>query len=116
MTSTSWETKVAAKQQAAREKIPKEWLLPASVIDALQFPLSEHPTDTMDIPRRSGVMSDKELEITEKYTVTELLARLAQGDLSALEVTLAFSKRAALAQQLVRQFDCLISNAWLIFS
>lgn len=116
MTSTSWDTKVVAKQQAAREKIPKEWLLPASVIDALQFPLSEHSTDTMEIPRKSGVMSDKELDITEKYTVPELLAHLVQGDLSALEVTLAFSKRAALAQQLVRHFDCKISNAWLISS
>lgn len=106
MTTTSWETKVVAKQQAAREKIPKEWLLPASVTDTLQFPLSEHATNTMDIPRKSGIMSEKELEITEKYTVTELLVLLAKGDLSALEVTLAFSKRAALAQQLVRYFDC----------
>ncbi|RMZ70987.1 general amidase-b [Pyrenophora seminiperda CCB06] len=93
--------KCVAKQQAARNKIPKEWLLPASVTDALQFPLSEHPTDTLAIPRQSGVMSEKELEITERYTVTELLALLAKGELSALEVTLAFSKRAALAQQLL---------------
>ncbi|CAE7007194.1 hypothetical protein PTNB85_01385 [Pyrenophora teres f. teres] len=101
MTSTSWETKVAAKQQAAREKIPKDWLLPASVTDALQFPLSEHPINMMDMPRKSGVMTERELDITEKYTVTELLTLMAQGDLSSLEVTVAFSKRAALAQQLL---------------
>lgn len=105
MATTSWETKVVAKQQAARERIPKEWLLPASVTDALQFPLAEHATNTLEIPRKSGILSEKELDITEKYTVTELLALLAKGDLSALEVTLAFSKRAALAQQIVRHFN-----------
>ena len=33
--------------------------------------------------------------------MSTLLEKLASGDLSAVEVTLAFSKRAAIAQQLV---------------
>ncbi|EDU40765.1 acetamidase [Pyrenophora tritici-repentis Pt-1C-BFP] len=63
--TSSWETKVAAKQQAAREKIPKDWLLPASVTDALQFPLSEHATNTFEIPRKSGLSCLTETYFTE---------------------------------------------------
>jgi hypothetical protein len=40
------------------------------------------------------------MNITESYTVVELLKALSVGDLSALDVTVAFSKRAAIAQQL----------------
>jgi len=103
MASASWESKVAAKQQSSREKIPKEWLLPTSVTDMLQMPLSEHPNRLMKmgIARKSGLLNEKELEITEKYTVEELLKQLKDGTLSSLEVTIAFSKRAAMAQQLV---------------
>ena len=103
MASASWESKVAAKQQSSRDKIPKEWLLPASVTDMLQTPLSEHPNRLMKmgIARKSGLLNEKELEITEKYTVEELLKQLREGSLSSLEVTIAFSKRAAMAQQLV---------------
>ncbi|CAG5176048.1 uncharacterized protein ALTATR162_LOCUS8285 [Alternaria atra] len=103
MAITAWESKVAAKQQAGRDKIPKEWLLPASVMNLLRVPLPEHPNRIieMDIPRQSGILSEKELNITEKYTVEELLEQLRKGVLSSLEVTIAFSKRAAMAQQLL---------------
>ena len=104
MAVTAWESRVAAKQQACRDKIPKEWLLPASITNLLQAPLSDHPNRVieMDIPRKSGIMNEKELNITEKFTVDELLQQLRKGVLSSLEVTIAFSKRAAMAQQLVR--------------
>ncbi|CAN9201860.1 unnamed protein product [Alternaria alternata] len=103
MAITAWESRVAAKQQACRDKIPKEWLLPASITNLLQAPLSDHPNrvNEMDIPRKSGIMSEKELNITEKFTVEELLQQLRKGVLSSLEVTIAFSKRAAMAQQLL---------------
>lgn len=109
-TTATWETKVAAKQQAARDKIPKEWLLPSSVLQMLQTPLAEHPNRVidMDIPRKSGVMTEKELDITEKYTLEQLLLKLRSGEVSSVEVTLAFSKRAAIAQQLV---SCVCSLA-----
>jgi amidase len=112
MAISTWESKVASKQQAGCEKIPKEWLLPASITKMLQVPLPEHPNRIidMDIPRKSGIMSGKELEITEKYTVEELLEQLRNGRLSSLEVTLAFSKRAAIAQQLVR--SCSFQDAY----
>ncbi|ORY02840.1 amidase [Clohesyomyces aquaticus] len=103
MGSVSWESRAASKQKSSLEKIPKEWLLPTSITNVLQTPLAERPNRVLelDIPRKSGLFSERELDITERYTVEELLERLRAGDLSALEVTVAFSKRAAVAQQLL---------------
>lgn len=97
-----WQARVARKQKASRDKIPKEWLLPESITSELKYPLEEHPNRLMemDIPRRSGILSEKEVTITEDYTVAALLEALATSKLSALEVTLAFSKRACIAGQL----------------
>jgi len=104
-TSTSWDQKIAAKQQAGREKIPKEWLLPSSIWDMLKLPLEEHPNriNDLDIPRKSGILTEQELDITENYAVEDLLSKLKTGEFSSLDVTIAFSKRAAIAQQLVRR-------------
>ncbi|KAH7553089.1 hypothetical protein BM1_08062 [Bipolaris maydis] len=102
-TTSSWESAVAAKQQSCRDKLPKEWLLPSSILQTLQTPLEDHPNrvNDMDIPRKSGILTEKELDITEKYNVAQLLSKLKSGEFSALDVTLAFSKRAAIAQQLL---------------
>jgi hypothetical protein len=106
MATTSWLEKATAKQKSSLEKIPKEWLLPTSITETLQTPLESNPDRLiqMDIPRKSGIMSERELDITENYTVSALLQALRAGQMTALEVTVAFSKRAAIAQQLVR--DC----------
>ncbi|KAF1837913.1 amidase [Decorospora gaudefroyi] len=103
MASTTWETKVTVKFETNLERIPGEWLLPATITDALQTPLADHPNRLllMDIAKKSGILSEKELDITENYTVEDLLRKLREGDLSSLEVTVAFSKRAAMAQQLL---------------
>lgn len=57
---------------------------------------------SFDIPRRSGIFNEIELDITESYTASELLEKLASDVFTAVQVVTAFSKRAALAQQLVR--------------
>jgi amidase len=102
LSKEDWQARVSKKQKQCRDKIPKEWLLPESVTSKLQYPLAENANRLieMDIPRQSGIMSEKELDITEKYDVASLLAALAESKISAVEVTTAFSKRAAIAQQL----------------
>ncbi|EXJ88869.1 hypothetical protein A1O3_01933 [Capronia epimyces CBS 606.96] len=97
-----WQVKVAQKQQQCRDAIPAAWLLPPSILESLVFPLDKTPNRLLDldIPRKSGLLSDREIKITEDYTVVELLAKLASGEFSSLEVTTAFAKRAAIAQQL----------------
>ncbi|KAI1609187.1 amidase [Exophiala viscosa] len=99
---SSWQDIVARKRQSAETLIPKEWKLPASILDSLAFPLDKHSNKLigLDIPRKSGLLTDRELDVTENYTVPELLAKLGSGEFTSLEVTTAFSKRAAIAQQL----------------
>jgi amidase len=100
---SNWRQKVANKREACWEAIPKEWRLSDELKSTFQYPLSENKNDFVgnETIRKSGILTEKELTITEDYTVSQLLAALSQGTLSALEVTLAFSKRAAIAQQLV---------------
>ena len=58
-------------------------------------------------------MSEREVSITEDYKVASLLGAMNSSELTALEVTVAFSKRAAIAGQLVSevQFLALKSGA-----
>lgn len=48
--------------------------------------------NVMDIPRRCGLLSTKQVEITEKWDVKELLGEMASGRLKAKEVCEAFCK------------------------
>lgn len=99
----SWQAKAAARRAKRDSGIPSEWKLPSAIWDFLKLPLETNKNNLIDleIVKKSGLLTDKELEITEDFNVGALLSLLATGKLSALEVTIAFSKRAAIAQQLV---------------
>ncbi|KAH8738373.1 amidase signature domain-containing protein [Ilyonectria robusta] len=100
--SESWVARASEKRAECFEAIPKDWVLTPGIIESLEMPLEEHKNEIMalDIPRRSGILTERELQITEDYDVSALLQKLATGAFTAAEVTLAFSKRAAIAQQL----------------
>ncbi|KAL4936341.1 Acetamidase [Aspergillus oleicola] len=87
MTAT-WEERAADKRARLAKTIPEEWKLKT-------LPTTD---SVMDVPKTSGILSSHELEITQS-SATDLVLRLATGQLTAVEVTLAFCKRAALAQQ-----------------
>ncbi|KAJ5264685.1 hypothetical protein N7534_007954 [Penicillium rubens] len=91
---TDWQELVARKRRERQDKIPHEWTLSEDILKDVPAHLLEY-----DLPRRSGLLSDLELDVTENYTATELLIKLASGHVSSLVVTTAFSKRAAIAQQ-----------------
>lgn len=91
-TLETWQTKVAKKQVEIKAAVPPEWLLPATTTP---------PKNVLDIPRQCGLLSEKELDITESYDAVELLEKLSTGTFTSAEVTEAFCKRAAIAQQLV---------------
>jgi len=55
----------------------------------------------MDVPRTCGILSEKELDITENYDATALVEKMAKGEFKSVEVVTAFCKRAAIAQQCV---------------
>lgn len=54
----------------------------------------------MRVPYECGIMTARELVLTDK-DATELLQLMATGQVTSYELTLAFCRRAAIAQQLV---------------
>jgi amidase len=104
-TVNSWQTKAAEKRAACQEAIPKDWILPQSILETLpaksDLPKTKVNLIDLDIPRRSGILTEREIEITESFSTSQLLEGLASGKFTSYEVTLAFSKRAAIVQQLV---------------
>lgn len=93
-----WQTLIDEKRKSNLEKIPKEWRLPSDLLSKVQ---SDPHANVLSIPSSCGILTAKELEITESPDATALLQKLAKGELSSYEVTLAFCKRAAIAQQLL---------------
>jgi hypothetical protein len=93
--TSSWQELVVRKQAQCQEKIPREWTLGEDLVKVPPRLLGH------DLPRLSGLLSELELELTENYSATQLLAKLASGQVSSLVVTTAFCKRAAIAQQVV---------------
>ncbi|GJN68078.1 hypothetical protein PLICBS_002121 [Purpureocillium lilacinum] len=96
---SDWQARGAAKRKQRDAAIPAAWRLSDEVLASLQMPLESNANNVLDVPRRSGILSERELHITEGYDVRGLLAGLAGGEMTAVEVTAAFSKRAAVAQQ-----------------
>lgn len=96
--SRKYEEIAASKRADAFSKIPKEWRLPREITSQIS---KTSDFSVLEIPRTCGLLSSKELEITEAYTATALRDKIASGGLSAVAVTEAFCKRAAIAQQLV---------------
>lgn len=99
----SWE--VVAKEHATKQlnNIPAEWRLAQDKLDQLSGvgTADEGRLVQLQAAKKSGLLSDRELDITENHTAQDLLPKLAAGQLTSVEVTVAFCKRAALAQQLV---------------
>lgn len=88
--TSSWEEKAADKRDRINASIPSEWKI------------HDLPTgdSVLDFPAQSGILSSEELAITQS-SASELVKKLASGELKAVDVTVSFCKRAALAHQLV---------------
>ncbi|RYF29865.1 MAG: hypothetical protein EOO38_32995, partial [Cytophagaceae bacterium] len=84
-----WEDVAADKRTRIAASIPAEWNIKSVPVDQATF----------DYPVTSGVLSSQEIELTG-LSATELVGRLAKGEVKSVDVTLAFCKRAAVAQAL----------------
>ena len=93
LSMSSWKEIADKKKKEQIDRIPKEWLI--SVDSELK--------DVRSVPHECGLLSARELEITELDNVEILLHKLAEGEWSSVEVTTAFYKRAIIAHQLVRE-------------
>jgi amidase len=100
--SQPWQTIVAKKRAQQAPMIPNEWKLSQEVIGQAK---ANPEAGVADIPAHCGLLTPKEIEITEKYDAVGLVESLAAKRFTASEVTLAFCKRAAIAQQLVKSLS-----------
>jgi amidase len=90
--ATNWEDRVAP----VRGKRDASLL---HVEPSLQLSINEWPQNSQPVPR--SVLTPREIEITEAYSVKQLLAKLRSREISSEEVTRAFLRRAAVAQACV---------------
>ena len=89
-----WQKIHAAKMTEQSGRIPKDWILQED-----KFP-AQTTADVRPVAATSGILSDRELQITGKeYDATSLTAAIAAGQYSAVEVVTAFAKRAAVGHQ-----------------
>jgi amidase len=92
-----WKIKVAENRAAQYKKIPKEWRLAPEFLTSNE----NSPVSVLDVPAKSGILTPTELDITEKYTAASLAKAVQSGSVKAVDIATAFSKRAAIAQQLL---------------
>jgi amidase len=93
---SDWETKVAEERARRDASIAK-----ADPELALAGLPTELPRSSQKLP--SEFLTDREIEITERYTVPELLASLKARKVSVEEVTRAFLRRAVVAHKAASQ-------------
>ena len=106
-----WETKAADKRASTHAKIPKDWLLDKATL--------RKASAERDItgPFIEDCLSSDEKALT-KLPASALLLKIGDGTYSAVEVTRAFCKRTAIAQQLVGHTrgpfiqPCVCTNRW----
>lgn len=85
----SWEARVAQARAARDAGLAK-------VEPPLRGVPEELPHNSVGLPKT--ILTARELEITENYSVIQLLKALRERKISVEEVTRAFLRRAALAQ------------------
>lgn len=87
----NWQALAADKKRRQQDLIPQEWLIATPPDNVL---------DITAVPNECGLLSDKEIEITETQNVDVLLQKLATAQWSSLEVTTAFTKEPSLLNSL----------------
>ena len=90
----TWKDIAARKKAEQASRIPKEWILPKHSLP------QANPNNVLAIPKRCGLLTQQEIHLTEDYDAASLINELRSGKLKSEDVTRAFCKRAAIAQQL----------------
>jgi amidase len=106
--ASTWQGISKCKKEEQWNRIPKEYRLP----NGFNVPTK----NVLDVPRTCGLMSQKELDITENFDATALAQELAAGRLKSVEVVQAFCKRAAIVHQVVKSIISAFEDLRLTFS
>ncbi|ODQ78576.1 hypothetical protein BABINDRAFT_86738 [Babjeviella inositovora NRRL Y-12698] len=100
---SNYQAKAKAKRALVLATVPPEWLLSDEI--AAQFTESSGNSVLAIIndPAVVGhILSQKEIDLTSKYTSTELLEQLKSREITSEELTLAVCKKTAIANQLTK--------------
>ncbi|KUJ21215.1 amidase [Mollisia scopiformis] len=87
-----WQQRCARKRAARDDLIPKSWLVPEL--------MKSQSSNLLEVPTTCGVLTEQEIRITTDYDAVGIVAAIRDTTFTAEEVTTAFCKRAAIAQQL----------------
>ena len=90
----SWQNKAEAKVAKTKSKIPAEWILPNSDLEQAK------KQRQLSGPFIEKFLEDAELEIIRLDSVP-LITKIKAGEYTALQVTKAYCKTAAIAHQIV---------------
>lgn len=88
-----WQQICARKRAARDDLIPKSWLIPEL--------MKSQGSNLLEVAMTCGVLTEQEIRITTEYDAVGIVAAIRDNTCTAEEVTTAFCKRAAIAQQLV---------------
>lgn len=87
---SDWKKLAEDKKSRIVKSVPLEWIIKDQQEGISAFDYANSP----------GLLSEQELKWTNS-SATDLVAQLAKGKLKSVDLTTAFCKRAAIAQQLV---------------
>lgn len=90
-----WKPHVHQKRLTQHTLIPTAWHLPPSA-------LLNPPPSSIDSIRASGLLTPDELAWTETTDIRELVSLVSSRRVTSEQLTTAFCKRAAIAQQLTK--------------
>lgn len=93
-------------QRRREDAIPKEYLLPENLLVNL-------PQNLTTIPRKSEHFTSNELSIIASEA-SDILERIRQQIWTSEDVTRAFCKASAVAQQLVNIFPSKLDAEWIL--
>ena len=79
------------KRKEIYDALPCEYLVDEALLGG---------SNAVDLPRKSGILTAKELRITESRAI-DIVEHVKDRSYSAFEVATAFCKRAAIAHQAV---------------
>jgi hypothetical protein len=87
----SWQSVAARRKHEINSTIPTEWLVPLYLLES---------KSSVDLVKRCGLLTEREVTIVY-HTAVDLLQKLRERKYTAVEVTTAFCKAAAIAHQAV---------------
>ena len=93
--SDGWTERAKSRKLQQENEIPEGWRIQIP-------PLSTENLNVLDVPKNCGLLTPREIFITETDDIELTLRKLGSGEWSSFEVTTAYYKRAIIAHQLVR--------------